>query len=153
MFISHNQITCLAFKLFLTAWSIMTTRALKVALITGSTRKSGPPTVLHPRVNTFIQTSLEKRGHAVTRIDPIDFSLLDKPHFGYATGRAPEMLQEVHSVLSSAHCYVCITPEYNHSPSPGLLNVLNHFGSSTFSFKPSAIGENIVFSDLSIFIF
>jgi len=34
---------------------------------------------------------------------------------------------------------VCVTPEYNHSPSPALMNVLNHFGSSTFSFKPSAI--------------
>jgi hypothetical protein len=32
-----------------------------------------------------------------------------------------------------------VTPEYNHSPSPALLNTLNHFGSSLFSFKPSAI--------------
>ena len=32
-----------------------------------------------------------------------------------------------------------MTPEYNHTASPALLNVLNHFGSSTFSYKPSAI--------------
>ncbi len=32
-----------------------------------------------------------------------------------------------------------VTPEYNHTASPALLNVLNHFGSSTFSYKPSAI--------------
>lgn len=32
-----------------------------------------------------------------------------------------------------------ITPEYNHAPSPALLNLLNHFGSSVFSYKPSAI--------------
>jgi chromate reductase len=132
------QTTLLAFYLITTA---MTIRALNVALVTGSTRKSGPPTVLHPRVNAFIQSMLEKRGHNVTRVDPIDFSLLDKPYFGYAPGNAPAKLQEVHSVFSSAHCYVCITPEYNHSPSPGLLNTLNHFGSSTFSFKPSAIGS------------
>jgi NAD(P)H-dependent FMN reductase len=119
----------------------MTSYALNVALITGSTRKVGPPLILHPRVNTFIQSTLEKRGHNVTRVDPVDFPLLDKPHFVYATGKAPDKLQEVHGILSSANCYVCITPEYNHSPSPGLLNVLNHFGSSTFSFKPSAIGK------------
>ncbi|KAL3772318.1 hypothetical protein ACHAWO_004350 [Cyclotella atomus] len=117
----------------------MTTRALNVALITGSTRKSGPPTVLHPRVNASIQNMLVKRGHNVTQIDPVEFSLLDKPYFGFASGKAPVNLQEIHSVLCAAHCYVCVTPEYNHSPSPGLLNILNHFGSSAFSFKPSAI--------------
>lgn len=104
------------------------------------------PYFIHALIlNTFIQTTLEKRGHNVSRVDPIDFPLLDKPYFGYAKGNAPVHLEEVHSVLSSAHCYVCVTPEYNHSPSPGLLNVLNHFGSSTFSFKPSAIGKQLTF--------
>jgi len=32
-----------------------------------------------------------------------------------------------------------VTPEYNHAPGPALLNLLDHFGSSTFSFKPSVI--------------
>ncbi|KAL7553780.1 hypothetical protein ACHAWF_017107 [Thalassiosira exigua] len=113
--------------------------ALNIALITGSTRTSGPPTVLHPRVNAFILNILEQRGHDVAQIDPDDFPLLEKPHFSYPPGRAPSKLQEVHSTLKDADGYVCVTPEYNHSPSPALLNVLNHFGSSTFSFKPSAI--------------
>ncbi|KAL3798052.1 hypothetical protein HJC23_012343 [Cyclotella cryptica] len=117
----------------------MTTRGLNIALITGSTRKTGPPLVLHPRVNAFIQSTLESRGHTVTRVNPIDFPLLDKPCFAYPEGDAPEKIEKVHSVLKWAHCYVCVTPEYNHMPSPGLMNVLNHFGSSTFSFKPSAI--------------
>ena len=34
---------------------------------------------------------------------------------------------------------MAITPEYNHAPSPALLNILNHFGSSVFSWKASAI--------------
>ena len=55
-------------------------------------------------------------------------------------GKAPARMREIHSILEDAACYVCITPEYNHSPSPALLNILNYFGSSTFSFKPSAIG-------------
>ena len=45
----------------------------------------------------------------------------------------------MHEILSKADAYVAITPEYNHAPSPALLNILNHFGSSVFSWKPSAI--------------
>ncbi len=32
-----------------------------------------------------------------------------------------------------------VSPEYNHSMSPALAHLLNHFGSSLFAFKPSAI--------------
>lgn len=32
-----------------------------------------------------------------------------------------------------------VSPEYNHSMSPALSHLLNHFPSSSFSFKPSAI--------------
>ena len=32
-----------------------------------------------------------------------------------------------------------VSPEYNHSMSPALAHLLNHFGSSLFSYKPSAI--------------
>lgn len=123
-----------------------TNGCLNIALLTGSTRTSSPPTVLHPRVNLFIQNVLEERGHSVNRIDPGDFPLLEKPHFAYPPGKAPEKLNKVHSILQDADGYVCVTAEYNHSPSPALLNTLNHFGSSTFSFKPSAIGT---FHDMS----
>lgn len=120
---------------------------LNIALLTGSTRTSGPPTVLGPRVNTFIQTTLEQRGHAISHIDPKQFSLLQKPYFGYtgasSSSSIPQQLQTVHSILANADAYVMVTPEYNHSPSPALMNILNHFGSSTFSFKPSAIGKSV----------
>ena len=120
-----------------------TTHGLNIALLTGSTRTSSPPTVLHPRVNAYIHQSLQQRGHNVTHIDPKDFPLLEKPYFAYPPGKAPSKLQEIHSILKDADGYVCVTPEYNHSPSPALLNILNHFGSSTFSFKPSAIGAYV----------
>jgi NAD(P)H-dependent FMN reductase len=90
-------------------------------------------------VASFVTDVLEARGNTVTHIDPDDFSLLQKPHFSYAKSRVPPKLQEIHAILQHADAYVCVTPEYNHAPSPGLLNVLNHFGSSTFSFKASAI--------------
>ena len=132
-------------KLIITSSSFSSVASgLNIALLTGSTRTTGPPTVLGPRVNTYIQTILEERGHTITHIDPKQFTLLQKPYFGYAPRKAPEELETFQSILAQADAYVCITPEYNHSPSPALMNVLNHFGSSTFSFKPSAIGESRV---------
>jgi len=32
-----------------------------------------------------------------------------------------------------------VSPEYNHSMSPALADLLNHFGASLFAYKPSAI--------------
>lgn len=120
----------------------LSTESLNVAVITGTTRTEGPPRpIIGPRVVTFIQESLERRGNTVTVIDPreINLGLLEKPHFAYATSQVPPILQEVHETFLTADAYVTVTPEYNHAPSPALVNVLNHFGSSTFSFKPSAI--------------
>lgn len=115
---------------------------LNIALITGNSRKDGPPQpILGPRVAAFIQQGLERRGNTVTVLDPISLNLplLEKPHFAYSKRQVPLVLQEIHDVLVSADAYVTVTPEYNHAPSPALLNLLNHFGSSTYSFKPSAI--------------
>lgn len=113
---------------------------LNIALITGTTRKEGPPRpILGPRVAAFVTSALEERGNTVHAIDPNEFDLLEKPHFCYSKSQVPPHLEAVHEILEAADAYVCITPEYNHAPSPALVNVLNHFGSSTFSFKPSAI--------------
>jgi NAD(P)H-dependent FMN reductase len=81
----------------------------------------------------------EKRGHNVTLIDPNDFTMLEKPEFCYPRRQVPSYLTEHKSVLQDADAIFCITPEYNHAPSPGLMNILNHFGSSVVSFKPSGI--------------
>lgn len=115
------------------------TSALTVAVITGSTRTTGPPVVNGPRVASFITKELEERGNSVTLINPNEFSLLEKPEFSHSRRDVPEKLEYFKNILEEADAYVCITPEYNHAPSPGLVNVLNHFGSSVFSFKPSAI--------------
>lgn len=116
--------------------------ALNIAILSGSTRTEGPPSpILGPRVNQHFESLLQQRGHNVTVLDPKEqeLPLLNKPHFAYAKSRVPPNLQQMHDILNNADCYVTITPEYNHAPSPGLLNLLNHFGSSAFSFKPSAI--------------
>lgn len=93
------------------------------------------------RVALWVESALQQRGHAVETIDPVEtpLPLLVKPHFAYAQGKAPKTLEDMAEKLRKADAYVCVTPEYNHAPSPALLNTLNHFGSSVFSFKPSAI--------------
>lgn len=117
---------------------------LNVVIITGTTRTDGPPRpILGPRVATFVERELKQRGHEVHIVDPRelidDVPLMTKPHFSYRESALPESLRQLHLTLKNADAYVAITPEYNHAPSPGLLNILNHFGSSTFAFKPSAI--------------
>lgn len=74
-------------------------------------------------------------------IDPLDFDLesIFKPHFAYARGKAPAQLQDLADKIAAADGYVMVSPEYNHSMSPALAHLLNHFGSSLFSYKPSAI--------------
>jgi chromate reductase len=123
----------------LSSLSSSSASALKVAVITGSTRTSGPPVINGPRVASFITNELKQRGNVVTLIDPGEFPMMEKPEFSYSKNDVPKKLEHFKNILVDADAYICITPEYNHAPSPGLVNVLNHFGSSVFSFKPSAI--------------
>jgi chromate reductase, NAD(P)H dehydrogenase (quinone) len=62
-----------------------------------------------------------------------------KPHFAYARNKAPEALEDLASLIEQADGFVMVSPEYNHSMSPALADLLNHFGSSLFSYKPSLI--------------
>ena len=133
---SVNSISKVKTKLLPTASS------LNIAILSGSTRTDGPPRpILGPRVAKFIETTLLKRGHQVTLIEArnSEISLMTKPHFAYSKSQTPPKLADIAKQLSHSDAYVAITPEYNHFPCPGLLNLFNHFGSSIFGFKPSAI--------------
>lgn len=79
--------------------------------------------------------------HEFELIDPLDYSTGEvfKPHFAYAKGKAPDALSSLAQKIEAADGYVMVSPEYNHSMSPALANLLNHFGSSLYSFKPSVI--------------
>lgn len=131
----------LCYSLLLFCLMSTTSHALKIAILTGTTRTAGPPRpILGPRIARFLESTLERRGHVITTIvDPRQLPHLEKPHFSYAPSQVPPVLQEIHDLLQDADAYVAITPEFNHAPSPGLLNTLNHFGSSVFGFKPSVI--------------
>jgi chromate reductase len=102
--------------------------SLNVVVLLGSTRADGPPfpAPLGRRVGKFIVAQLTRRGNQVTVIDPIEeqLELLRKPQFAYAASKVPVQLANIAKIISAADAYVVCTPEYNHSPSPALLNLL-----------------------------
>lgn len=115
----------------------------KFLVFLGSVRDSTPPRParLGMRVAQHCITHLEAMGHAVELIDPMAIELPEafKPYFAYAHGAAPQALEALAAKIEAADGYVMVSPEYNHSMSPALAHLLNHFGSSLFSYKPSAI--------------
>lgn len=117
--------------------------SLKMLVFIGSVRDSTPPRParLGLRVARACAARLAAGGVEATLIDPLDFDLSGpfKPHFAYPAGRAPEALEALAQQIETADGYVMVSPEYNHSMSPALAHLLNHFGSSHYSYKPSAI--------------
>ena len=110
----------------------------------GSTRKTTPPAParLGERVAKACERLLSSLPNTTAEIiDPLSLSLpaAFKPHFAYAKSKVPDDLAELADKIEQADGYVMISPEYNHSMSPALSHLLNHFGASLFAFKPSAI--------------
>lgn len=118
---------------------------MKYLIFIGTSRDSSPPNPprLGLRVARACQLALDNFGTDLTveLIDPLDFNLdaIFKPHFAYRKSAVPKDLDELASKIQSADGYIMVSPEYNHSMSPALSHLLNHFGSSLFSYKPSAI--------------
>lgn len=115
----------------------------KFLVFLGSARDSTPPypARLGLRVARQCEIRLQALGHSVELIDPLSFELpaIFKPHFSYEKNAAPEALAVLARKIDAADGFVMVSPEYNHSMSPALAHLLNHFGSSLFSYKPSAI--------------
>ena len=110
----------------------------------GSTRTSTPPSP--PRLGERVAKSCERLLSSLPNttaelIDPLALNLGDpfKPHFAYAKTDTPDDLAALAGKIAHADGYVMVSPEYNHSMSPALSHLLNHFGASLFAFKPSAI--------------
>lgn len=116
---------------------------LTLLVFLGSIRDSTPPRParLGLRVARACVARLAVEGHEAVLIDPLGFDLSGsfKPHFSYAKGKAPEAMDVLAPQIEGADGYVMVSPEYNHSMSPALSHLLNHFGSSLYSYKPSAI--------------
>ncbi|MGM0833198.1 MAG: NADPH-dependent FMN reductase [Pseudomonadota bacterium] len=110
----------------------------------GSTRTSTPPAParLGERVSKTCKRLLSSLPDTTAEvIDPLTLDLNDpfKPHFAYAKKAVPTDLDALAGKIEHADGYVMVSPEYNHTMSPALSHLLNHFGASLFAFKPSAI--------------
>ena len=116
---------------------------LDILVFLGTVRDSAPPRPprLGLRVARACMARLGAMGLRATLVDPLALDLPRpfKPHFAYPAGSAPRALDELARQIAAADGYVMVSPEYNHSLSPALADLLNHFGSSLFSYKPSAI--------------
>ena len=116
---------------------------LNTVVLLGSTREKR----IGGRVGDYLVSRLEQRGgHNVSVLDPrttgngFFLSLMEKAYFHYKEGEeVPSPLKETAAVLSSADAYIICTPEMNHTIAPGLTNMMNYFGSSIYSKKPSGI--------------
>ncbi len=116
---------------------------LKFLVFLGSARDSTPPRParLGHRVAKACLARLDAKGVQASLVDPLDltFPTPFKPHFAFAKGKAPEQLETLAGEIAAADGYVMVSPEYNHSMSPALADMLNHFGSSLYAYKASAI--------------
>ena len=116
---------------------------LDFLVFVGTVRESGAPypARLGLRVAEGAAALLADEGHRAQLVDPLklDIPRPFRPHFSYARGRAPDDLEMLAGRIAEADGYVMVSPEYNHSMSPALADLLNHFGASKFAFRPSAI--------------
>ena len=115
---------------------------MKALLFLGSRRQSAPPLParLGERVCSFLSAQVGNR-FETTVIDPINYPspAIFKPSFAYTLTAKPPHLAALENLIAQADAYVMLSPEYNHSMGPALADLLNHFPSSVFSFKPSLI--------------
>ncbi len=110
---------------------------LNTAVIYGSVRGERR---LGIKAARFVVNKLEKRGHAVTLIDPLEYQLplLDLMHNEFEKGQAPEAMESISQILNSADGFVIVSAEYNHGEPAALKNILDHF-QSEYLHKPSGI--------------
>ncbi len=68
------------------------------------------------------------------------FPILQKALHFYKEGETvPDWMAKAKQTIIDADAYVLVSGEYNHSIPPGLTNMIDHFPTSIFSYKPSGI--------------
>jgi NAD(P)H-dependent FMN reductase len=92
------------------------------------------------RAAKFILEACRARGHKATLIDPAldKLPLLDRMYKEYPPGEAPEVLERLAGLITTADGFIIVSGEYNHSIPPALSNLLDHFLEEYF-WRPSAI--------------
>jgi len=106
----------------------------KIVLIVGSVRRDRNGI----KVARWMEQKLKERGHDVFFVDPLELNLPLLDRMYKEMDDPSQKLKDLQSIIKNADGYLPITPEYNHSPSPAMVNTLDHFLEEYF-FKPSAI--------------
>jgi NAD(P)H-dependent FMN reductase len=109
---------------------------LSIAVLLGSVRSDRMGT----RAATLVVRELERRGHEVQLIDPLELQLplLDRMYKEHPKGAAPEPLEQLAEVYRKADGFLVVSGEYNHGIPPALKNLLDHFLEEYF-WRPSGI--------------
>lgn len=92
------------------------------------------------RAAQLVVRELERRGHDVHLVDPLDLQLplLDRMYKEHPAGEAPEQLERLAALYRSVDGFLVISAEYNHGIPPALKNLLDHFLEEYF-WRPSGI--------------
>jgi len=136
---------------------------LRTVLFLGSAKNVSPPwggeKRLGDRVYKYIANTLASRAqkignvvvkHQVTVYDPLTVfgpggaletsgAHVQAPSFFLQNEAIPTGMAEMMDTIKRADCFVIATAEYNHSPAPALVAMLDHFGGACYGGKPSAI--------------
>lgn len=92
------------------------------------------------RAAQLVLRELERRGHEVHLVDPLDLQLplLDRMYKEHPAGEAPEKLERLATLYRSVDGFLVVSAEYNHGIPPALKNLLDHFLEEYF-WRPSGI--------------
>jgi NAD(P)H-dependent FMN reductase len=92
------------------------------------------------RAATLVVRELERRGHTVHLVDPLELQLplLDRMYKEYPKGEAPETLERLAELYRRVDGFLVVSGEYNHGIPPALKNLLDHFLEEYF-WRPSGI--------------
>ena len=110
--------------------------SLRIAVLLGSVRRDRMGT----RASQLIVRELERRGHQVDLVDPLELQLplLDRMYKEHPKGQAPEPLETLAELYRNADGFLVVSGEYNHGIPPALKNLLDHFLEEYF-WRPSGI--------------
>lgn len=103
-------------------------KALRYAVLLGSTREGR----IGIKAAQYAIKQLQARGHHVDFLDAKEeqLPLLQAPFHAYGLyiqKEAPQQLKTLAEKLNNADGVLVVDTEYNHAPSPGMLNLLDHF--------------------------
>jgi len=114
---------------------------LKIVVMLGSVRPGRQGSLL----TDVITPKLSGQGHHVTLIDAMveKLPLLETAyhHYAYYGKTAPDNLTRLAKSIEEADAIVIVDGEYNHTPTPGMLNLIDHFGSGQYKGKPAGIAS------------